>query len=110
MAVNEENESVLVVFEYTKGSYLGGRLIVHFPAAEIEKVKQDQANPDANTKIVAIGVSEEEAQAMCQDALLHSGVICRRIKSLADDPDVPPEVVHLEAATLLSAALSTDEN
>lgn len=104
-AAKETAPKVNVVFEYISGSYLGGRFYVAYPAGDIEKVKKENSAPDSNTKIVAIGIPDAQAQTMCHSALLHSGVIEHRIQHLADDPDVPVEMIEMEANSLLMAAL-----
>jgi hypothetical protein len=108
-APKENMPKVIVVFEYTNGSYRGGRFIVHYVAGDINRIKQEQEKPDSNTKIVAVNVSAEEAQRLCHEALLQSGVIGERLKHLINDPDVPPEMVEMETMNLFLATFLSSE-
>jgi hypothetical protein len=95
---------VTVVYEYTTGSHKGIRFIVYECSDEIEQLRQEQDAPDSLTKIVATGISDEQARALCDDALLHDSTISHRVATMANDPDVSPEMLGIEASNLMLAA------
>ncbi|MFA5020828.1 MAG: hypothetical protein WC517_02085 [Patescibacteria group bacterium] len=105
MTESEKNQSINVVFEYTKESYKGGRFISSYPDQEaIKEVKRECEEPDSNTKIHAIGVSDAEAQRMCMEAMILSDVFETRMQAIEDDPEMPEMIKGLEKMKLEFAA------
>jgi|GEM_PF-6156312 len=97
MTESEESSFVNVVFEYTKGSSRGGRFYSSYPnQAAVKKVRIECEEPNSNTKIHAVGVSDAEAQRMCMEAMVFSGVFERKMDAIDSDSDMPEEVKRLE--------------
>lgn len=65
----EKDARINVVFEYTKDLFIGGRFFSSFLREEIGEIQAKNEKPDSETKIIAIGVSDDEAQRLCFEAM-----------------------------------------
>ncbi len=91
-----------VVFEYNEQcpTHTGCRYFVGYPSdAEVEEQQRECKEPGSKLKIVAIGVTNEEASALCHSAMVNGGFATRRA-AIMNDAAMPPEVKAMELMQL----------
>lgn len=63
------DDRVNVVFQYTTGDLKGGRFYTKYPLGDLKKIRAKTLEPKSRVKIVAEGITDAEAKAMCLQAI-----------------------------------------
>lgn len=95
-------KEINVVFEYTEVSttHAGVRYYATFHSdEEVEEQQRLSQEPGSRTKIVAIGMTDEEATDLCHTAMINGGFDSRRA-AIETDTEMPDEMKEMELRQL----------